>query len=115
MASTRSTQRTSRSQPSSADSPGNALAALARRAPRMQIAGCAAAATSFAGWAQSLDRFAQSVGDELQRRIDGEADSADLVAHVSRAAGVHLHELSAMPSVATHHFDARIARVPNAT
>jgi len=78
----------------------------------MQIAGCAAAAMSFAGWAQSLDRFAQSVGDELLRRVDGETDSAELVAHVSRAANSHLRELSTLPRIATDHFDARIARVP---
>jgi len=115
MASTRSTQRTPRRKPSSADSPGDALTALARRAAQMQIAGCAAAAMSFAGWAQSLDRFAQAVGDELLRRVDGQTDSAELVAQVSRAANSHLRELSTLPRTATDHFDARLARVPDNT
>ena len=78
----------------------------------MQIAGCAAVAMSFAGWAQAVDRFAQVVGDELLRRIDGDSDSAELVARLSGATKSHLRELSGLPRAATDHFDARLARVP---
>ncbi len=81
----------------------------------MQIAGCAAAAASFAGWAHAVDRFAQAVGDELLRRVDGESDSAELLARLSRATSSHLHELSGLPRTATDHFDTRFARVPNDT
>jgi hypothetical protein len=81
----------------------------------MQIAGCAAAAMSFAGWAQAVDRLAQTVGDELLRRVDGETDSAELVVGLSRATSSHLRELSTLPRTATDHFDARLARVPNDT
>ncbi len=79
----------------------------------MQIAGCAAAAKSFARWAHALDRFAEAVGDELLRRVDGETDSAELVVCLSRATGSHLRELSAPPGTAPDLFDARLARVPN--
>jgi hypothetical protein len=110
MASTRSTQRTPRRQPStSADAPRDALAALARRAARMQIAGGAAAVMSFAGWAQAVDRLAQTVGDELLRRVDGESDSAELVVRLSKATSSHLHELSTLPRTAADHFHARLA------
>src|SRR5690349_24304892 len=113
MASTRSTQRTQSRQPtSSAEAPKDAFLALARRAARMQIAGLAAAATTLAGWAHAADRLAQAVGDELLRRVDGESDSAELLAQISRAASSHLRDLSALPRAATEHFDARIARVP---
>jgi hypothetical protein len=81
----------------------------------MQIAGLTAAAMSFAGWAHAVDRFAQSVGDELLRRVDGETDTAELVACVTRASSSHLRELSALPRTAADHFDARLARVPNDT
>jgi hypothetical protein len=112
MASTHSIQRTPRRQPTTpADSPRDAVVALARLAARMQIAGCAAAAMSFAGWAQAVDRFAQVVGDELQRRVDGETDSAELVVRVSRATSSHLRELSGLPRAATDNFEARVARV----
>lgn len=110
MASTRSTQRTQRRRPaSSADAPRDALAALARRVARMQIAGGAAAVTSFAGWALAVDRFAQAVGDELLRRVEGETDSAELVVRLSSATSSHLHELSALPRTAADHFQARLA------
>jgi Secreted repeat of unknown function len=56
------------------------VSALARRAARMQIAGCTAAGMSFAGWAQ---------------------------AGVSRATSSRLRELSALPCAAADHFDAR--------
>jgi hypothetical protein len=81
----------------------------------MQIAGVAAVATSLAGWAHAVDRFAQVVGDELLRRVDGETDSAELVACLSRATSSHLRELSTLPRAATDQFDARLARVPNNT
>jgi len=58
----------------------------------MQIAGCAAAAMSFAGRAQAVDRFAQAVGDEL--------------------ASARPHTL---PRSAADHFDAALVRVPNET
>jgi hypothetical protein len=110
MASTRSTQRTQRRQPArSADAPRDALAALTRRAARMQIAGFAAAAMSFAGWAQAVDRLAQTVGDELLRRVEGETDSAELVVRLSRATSSHLHEVSTLPRTAADHFQARLA------
>ena len=105
----RSTERVQSATP--ADSPVDAFVALARSAARIQIAACAAAAKSFAGWAQAADRLAQVLGDELLRRVDGESDSAELVARITRATGAHLRELSALPRVATDQFDARLARV----
>lgn len=113
MASNRSTQR--RQTADSADSPRDALVTLTRRAVRMQIAGYAAAATSFACWAHSVDRLAQAAGDELLRRVDGETDSAELVVRLTRAASAHLRDVSALPRTATDHFDARLARVPTNT
>jgi hypothetical protein len=116
MASTRSTQRTPRRRPAtSTDSPKDEVVALARRAAQMQIAVCAAAAMSFAGWARAVDRLAQVVSDELLRRVDGETDSAELAVRVSRATSSHLRELSALPRAATDHFEARMARVSTNT
>lgn len=112
MASTRSVRSTKRVQPtSSADSPRDAFVALARSATRIQIAACTAAVKSLVGWAQAADRFAQVLGDEVLRRVDGETDSAELVARITRATGSHLRELSTLPRTATDHFDARLARV----
>ena len=43
----------------------------------------AAAGKAIAGWAQAADRFAQAVGDELLRRVDGETDSRELIVRVA--------------------------------
>ena len=63
-------------------------------------------------WAQAADRLAQTVGDELLRRVNGETDSAALIACIATAGSTHLRELTALPRAAADHFDTRLARVP---
>jgi hypothetical protein len=113
MASTRSnatTRRAARSAP--AEPPATAFLTLVRRGARIQIAACTTAAKTFTQWAQSADRLAQAVGDELLRRVNGETDSAELAARLTAASSTHLRELSALPRAAADHFDTRLARVP---
>ena len=116
MASTRSssTRRRAASK-ASTEAPQAALTAVARRGARIEIAACTAMAALVAGWAQAADRFAQTVGDELFRRVDGESDSPELAARLTEAASSHLRELATLPRTATDHFDARLARVPSDT
>jgi hypothetical protein len=95
----------------SAGAPKDALAAVARHTARIQIAAVTAAGNAIAGWAHAADRFAQTVGDELLRRVDGELDTGELVARVASATNVHLRELTALPSAATDHFNTRLSRV----
>jgi hypothetical protein len=104
MASTRTT-------PTSAETPRRALVGLARHTARIQIAALTTAGNAIAGWAHAADRFAQTVGDELLRRVDGEVDTGELVARVASATNVHLRELTALPSAATDHFNTRLSRV----
>jgi hypothetical protein len=113
MASTRSTT-TQRRAPREAttETPKSALTALARSGARIQIAAGTAAATALAGWAQAADRLAQTVGDELLRRVDGETDSPELVSRLTAATSSHLRELSSLPRAASDHFDARLGRTP---
>jgi len=112
MASTRSSttrqRRARRKLP--ADTPSSAFAELARRSARVEIAACTAAARMLVGWAQAADRLAQTVGEELFRRLEGESDSPELVARVTAATSSHLRELATLPRTATDHFDARLAR-----
>jgi hypothetical protein len=77
---------------------------------RVQIATCTATATTLLAWAEAADRFAQAVGDELARRLDGEMDSTELFARVATAGGSHLRELAALPRAAANNFDARMRR-----
>jgi hypothetical protein len=94
----------------SAETPRDALATVARQTARVQIAALAAAGRFVAGWAHAADRFAQAVGDELLRRVDGETDSRELIVGVATATNVHLHELTTLPGAAANHFDARLSR-----
>src|SRR6476620_5399207 len=113
MASTRSiatTRGPGRSAP--ADTPKQAFLALVRQGARIQIAACTAATRTLTEWAQTADRYAQAVADELLHRVDGETDSAELLARLTTASTVHLRELTALPRAAADQFDTRLARVP---
>jgi hypothetical protein len=112
MASNRSTATTRPARrPPSAETPRDALAALARHGARIQIAAIAATGKAIAGWAHAADRLAQAVGDELLRRVDGETDSGELIVRVASATNVHLRELTTLPSAAADHFNTRLSRV----
>ena len=111
MASNRfSAQQAARVATESADTPRRALAAVASYAARVQVAALTATGRVISGWAQAADGFAQAVGDELLRRVDGETDSRELIVHVAAATNVHFRELAALPRAAADHFDTRLAR-----
>ena len=111
MASNRSNLKSrSTAQTASGETPRDALTAVARHGARIQIAALTAAGKAVAGWACAADRFAQAVGDELLRRVDGETDSGELIVRVASATNVHLRELTALPSAAADHFDTRLSR-----
>jgi hypothetical protein len=96
-----------------AETPKDALAAVVRDTARIQIAALTAAGKVVAGWAHAADRFAQAVGDELLRRVDGEVDSGELIVRVASATNAHLRDLTALPSAAVDHFNTRLSRVPS--
>jgi hypothetical protein len=109
MASNRSNART-RGATAPAETPRDALAAVVRQTVRVQIAALSGAGRFVAGWAHAADRFAQAVGDELLRRVDGETDSHELIVGVATATNVHVRELTTLPTAAANHFDERLAR-----
>jgi hypothetical protein len=88
----------------------DAVTAVSRHTVRLHIAALSSAGVAVAGWARAADRFAQTVGDELLRRVDRETDSAELIVRVASAADTHLRDLAAIPRAAATHFDARISR-----
>lgn len=97
-------------QATSAETPRDAIVALARHATRIQIAAAATTGSAIAGWAHAVDRLAQAIGDELLRRVDRETDSGELVIRVASATHDHLRELTTLPAAAADHFNARISR-----
>ena len=94
----------------STEAPRDALVAVVRHAARIQIAAATAVGTALAGWARAADRLAQAIGNEVLRRVDGEADTDQLVVNVASATSVHLRELTALPTAAADHFNERLAR-----
>jgi len=110
MASNRSNLKSRSAQPASVEAPRDALLAVARHGARIQIAALTAAGKAIVGWAHAADRFAQAVGDELLRRVDGETDSRELIVGVATETNVHLRELTALRSTAANHFETRLAR-----
>ena len=83
MASNRSrTRERSAAHAAPAETPSQALKALARRGARNQIATCSAAAMTFTGWAATAGRLAQTLGEPI-----------------------------ALPRAAADHFDTRVAGV----
>jgi hypothetical protein len=111
MASTRiNAQKRHAPRVASRQTPRQALGAVARDVAHIQIAACTTAANTLVEWARAADRFAEAVADELLRRVDGETDSAEMVARVTAAGDVHLRELSTLPRAAVNHFDTRLAR-----
>ena len=94
------------------ETPKDALVAVARHTARIQIAALSAAGNAVAGWARAADRLAQAVGNELLRRVDGEGDTRESIVRVASATNDHLRELTALPSAAANHFDARLSRAP---
>jgi hypothetical protein len=112
MASNRSNAKTrAGAAPVRVETPRDALAAVARQTARIQLAALTTAGTLVVGWAQAVDRFAQTVGDELLRRVAGESDSRELIVGVAAATNAHLHELAVLPSAAANRFDTRLSRV----
>jgi len=95
-----------------AETPKDALTAVARHTARIQIAALSAAANAIAAWAQAADRFTQALGDELLRRVDGETDSRELIVRAATATNAHLRELTALPSAVADHFDRRREHAP---
>ena len=113
MASNRSNLKSRSAQPASVEAPRDALLAVARHGARIQIAALTATGKAIVGWAHAADRFAQAVGDELLRRVDGETDSRELIVRVAAATNVHLRELTTLPGAATDHFNTRLSAVSN--
>jgi hypothetical protein len=92
-----------------AETPKEALVSLARHAARIQVAAATAGARFVAGWAHAAERYTQTVGDELLRRVEGQTDSTELLARVASATSNHLRDVTALPGEAADHFNRRLS------
>jgi hypothetical protein len=64
----------------------------------------------FAGWAQSADRYAQAVSDELLSRAHGETAPRELVGRLASVSSRHLREVTALPTEAVTHFNSELTK-----
>jgi hypothetical protein len=113
-ASKRTSNKTSTDQNSSSEASdgrhSDAVRELAVHATRVQLATLTAISKLFVGWAQSADRYAQAVSDELLSRAHGETAPRELVGRLATVSSRHLREVTALPTEAVNHFNNELTK-----
>jgi hypothetical protein len=87
-----------------------ALRELFLHATRVQLATVTSISKFVVGWAQSADRYAQAVSDELLSRAQGETESHELVGRLATVSSEHLREVTALPTEVVSHFNSELGR-----
>ena len=90
----------------------DAVRELVTHGAGIQLASITAASKFFAGWAQSADRYAQAISNELLGRLDGESASSELVGRLATLSNEHLREVTALPNAAVSHVTEELAKMP---
>jgi hypothetical protein len=88
----------------------DAVHELAVHTTRIQLASLTALTRFIAGWAQSADRYAHAVSDELLGRLRGQTASSELVGRLATVSSLHLREVTALPTEAVSHFNSELAK-----
>ena len=78
-------------------------------ATRVQLATLTSVSKLVVGWAQSADRYAQAVSDELLGRARGDTAPGELIGRLAVASSRHLRELTGLPTDAVNHFNSELA------
>ena len=105
------------SAPTGGSSPANganseAVRELFVQATLVQLATVTSLSKLVVGWAQSADRYAQAVSDELLSRARAETVPGELVGRLAVVSSRHLRELTGLPTDAVSHFNSELARRP---
>jgi hypothetical protein len=87
-----------------------ALRELFLCATRVQLATVTSISKFVIGWAQSADRYAQAVSNELLSRAQGKTESNELVGRLATVSSAHLREVTALPTEVVSHFNNELAR-----
>ena len=100
--------------PESADSSTTTqqLQDLTIEALRVQIAATTSMIKFWTSWAQSAEKFAKDLSDELDRISKGEPQSESLLVRLSDLTREQLREMGKLPNVAAEHFKAEIDKLP---
>jgi hypothetical protein len=94
------------------DMDSDAFRELFVHATRVQLAALTSVSKFVVGWAQSADRYAQAVSDELLGRARGETAPHELIGRLAMVSSRHLRELTRLPTDAVNHFNSELARRP---
>jgi hypothetical protein len=87
-----------------------ALRELFLHATRVQLATVTSISKFVVGWAQSADRYAQAVSNELLSRAQGETKSHELVDRLATVSSAHLRDVTALPTEVVSHFNSELVR-----
>jgi len=79
-------------------------------ATRIQLATLTSLSKFVVGWAQSADRYAQAISDELLGRAQGETAPGELLGRLATVSSTHLREVSALPTDVVRHFNSELAK-----
>ena len=90
----------------------DAVRELIAHGARIQLASITAASGFLAGWAQSADRYLQTVSNELLGRLHGETASRELVGRLATISSQHLRDVTALPNAAVSHFNKELTKTP---
>jgi hypothetical protein len=86
------------------------LRELFLHATRVELATVTSISKFVVGWAQSADRYAHAVSNELLSRAHGETESHELVSRLATVSSAHLREVTALPTEVVSHFNSKLAK-----
>jgi hypothetical protein len=80
-------------------------------AARTQLAAVTAATTFWAGWAETADRYAKNVSDELAKLESEDGEAGDLLGRITDLTRDYLRELTDLPTASVQHFNAQLETI----
>jgi hypothetical protein len=88
----------------------DAVRELFVHATRVQLATLTSLSKFVVGWAQSADRYAQAISDELLGGAADETVPRELVGRLAVISRRHLREITGLPTEAVSHFNSELAK-----
>jgi len=94
----------------SSDSHSDAVRELFVHVTRVQLATLTSLSKFVVGWAQSADRYAEAISDELLGRAHGETAQRELFGRLATVSSTHLREITGLPTDVVRHFNSELAK-----
>ena len=78
---------------------------------RTQVAAFTSAMKFWGGWVNSIDKYAQGIGDELAKISEGKVDSNEVMGRLADLSREYLRNVTELPNVAVKHFTDEIEKI----